>query len=105
MKLDYACGKHSGFPLCCVIFYLIRHECFEESTRILPRWIAKSEHISWYWNYSAKFGDRNYVACPVCLHTGRFAEIKKCGCFIKYLPDGDFIWNDDIEKKYKKAAI
>lgn len=107
---DFQCGRHSGFPLCCVLFYAIRHEGFEPYTGLLPNWLLglKPEgsycEPSWlikaYQKYSDKFGKRGYVACPLCLWMGRFAVTKKCGCYINYLPDGDFFWDNNKQGKH-----
>ena len=107
MKQDYTCGEHSGFPLCCRLFYLMRHEFFEPYIGFLPNWITGckpvllngtywSNHgwfIEWYRNYSDHITaghNWGYIACPVCLNVGRKIDVKKCDCYMNYTAEGDF---------------
>ena len=107
MKQDYTCGEHSGFPLCCRVFYLMRHEFFEPYIGFLPNlvtgckpflkngsyWSNYGWFITWYQKYSAKFtGEQGwgYIPCPVCLQVGRKINVKKCDCYMNYTPEGDF---------------
>ncbi len=104
MAHDYKCGKHSGFPLCCRLFYLARHECFEPHIGFLPNWFLKvkpimmgeitwcapSKLIPWYQKISDKYRGHGYIACPLCLWLGRFVKVKSCDCYINYTKNGDF---------------
>ena len=71
LQHDVVCGLHSGFPPCCVIFYITK-----------KRWMAVEEND----RYMAKISRRekslkrriNYVPCPECLRAGRIVRCKPC---------------------------
>ena len=69
-KIQYTwrCGRHSGFPLCCILWYL--GPWLLVVFKIPKMW-------EWYWTLGTEC---DYVRCPMCLLTNRRVEVKDCDC-------------------------
>ena len=72
VKHDIVCGLHSGFPPCCVKFYI-------------TKWIwnlgSKTNHK--HWNKlrdldKTKKYSIDYIPCPKCVKNKTFVELKRC---------------------------
>lgn len=96
------CGLHSGFPLCCMMFYvkvyarwlsLVPDVCeqanfnFDNMQRLLrqidPRF---EEHSALQWAYldqsrGGKDGRIGYVRCPACILVNRSVKVRGCNCY------------------------
>jgi hypothetical protein len=59
------CGLHSGFPPCCIRFFI------ETDGRPLDR------HYKIAMEAARPLG---YLPCPVCLREKRFVEVRRCNC-------------------------
>lgn len=69
---DIVCGFHSGFPSCCIAFYL-------------SKWLPALEdsNCSFYrdhWRRLRKV--KGYVVCPDCIDRKNFVTVKDCQCFM-----------------------
>jgi hypothetical protein len=69
IREDITCGLHSGFPPCCIKWYITK----------------------WIWNLDTKLFDKHwgkirgvkgidisYIPCPKCLKNKTFVKLKKC---------------------------
>ncbi len=68
-KYTWRCGRHSGFPLCCILWYLGPWQLI--IFKIPRMW-------KWYWNLRDE--NDGYVRCPICLLTNRRVKVKDCDC-------------------------
>jgi hypothetical protein len=94
---DWKCGRHSGFPLCCIAFYVLIWSplfvnygskykgSFTEFYHNIDKRIVKFRRIT----HEARFRDKSLpviiegfgrVACPLCLLFSRNTEWKECDC-------------------------
>lgn len=94
MGKTIACGFHSGFPPCCIRFYITKWLW-------IPKDPKKSKFFKTYWKkmekkrkltydkktkkWKSNFG---YIPCPTCLRYERFVEVKPC-------PKGSHCWHRD----------
>jgi hypothetical protein len=66
---DIICGFHSGFPACCIKFYV-------------TKWIwnigSKTNQKHWKKIRSIKSFIIEYIPCPKCLENRTFVKYKKC---------------------------
>lgn len=71
---DIKCGYHSGFPLCCILFYITfwEAECFYSE--------IKRRHSKLGEWYNKKIKGIQYVRCPLCTLRRKKIEIKLCSC-------------------------
>lgn len=100
--LDIRMGRCSGFPSCCICFYvtgwrLLFGDQFQ-SLSDKPTWRMKA--ILWYHRRSAHAG---YVPCPLCLISkARVAEVRRCtekcghiresqDLITRYFPEAKFV--------------
>jgi len=73
-RYSIACGLHSGFPRCCVRFFVYGWGCMSDDERAA---------------YSATFDaiHAGYVPCPQCVALRRFVprdQTKSCDCNERY---------------------
>jgi hypothetical protein len=85
------CGRHSGFPDCCIKFYV-------------TQWIwhdIDSKFRSDYFKRLDKVNAPGYIPCPKCLKTQNFIEVKRCpkSCRFKTL-----LWGKDWWKLRKHGV-
>lgn len=68
-RYDWVCGKHSGIPTCCRLWFI--------GARALPLVVKRA-----YWDLGLFIGGREYVPCPRCLATGRGigTVLRECAC-------------------------
>ena len=66
-QFDWNCGRHSGFPMCCILWYL-------------GPWQLIIFRTPWMWKWYWALGDGNYVRCPICLLRKHQVEMKECDC-------------------------
>ncbi len=65
---DYTCGKNSGIPVCCIVWYLTVWYMFNLSLkRLYNRWVGD------IYNYEIC-----YIRCPLCKVMGRVVTITHC---------------------------
>lgn len=71
------CGIHSGYPTCCVLFYVMRYSQF--AIEPWPEWKQDA--------YIGKMREeglrpRGYIPCPVCLKTkiAHGVRPRRCRC-------------------------
>jgi hypothetical protein len=122
------CGLHSGFPLCCIMFYVkiwapwnstLPDVCEEANfnltkmqsilRRINPALERASEQ---QWAYLEQFGNHGYVRCPSCILSGKVVKVKACdhlqGRFksLRLEPDSS-VSASDVRKEYRalKRAV
>lgn len=69
IQFDWNCGRHSGFPTCCIFWYL-------------GPWQLIIFRTPWMWKWYWALGDiaGNYVRCPICLLRNHQVEMKECDC-------------------------
>lgn len=61
------CGTHSGYPACCISFYVIRLLSFSrQQFRNYKKKMVQSQ-IDW-----------QYIPCPDCLSSGNKVKSKRC---------------------------
>jgi hypothetical protein len=69
------CGLHSGYPRCCVRYFVeVR----------MPSYLSGQDD-EWWDSYKAQLratgvAPPGYVACPACLHSKNFVTSKACDC-------------------------
>ena len=69
---DVRCGRHSGFPRCCVLWYVTVWQFV-----LLDR----SEGFIYRYRYLRVFGrDVEYVRCPMCYLRRRAVAMQVCDC-------------------------
>lgn len=82
------CGKHSGFPDCCIKFFI-------------TRWITKDPNSKFRKDYCKRLIKLmpGYIPCPKCVKNKTFITVKKCpvNCKLKRL-----IWGNNWVKKNSK---
>jgi len=67
---DRDCGKHSGIPSCCVLWYI---GVWKKAIMNIPK--------LWRMYYSVNDTDNvEYIRCPVCILLDYTIELKECGC-------------------------
>lgn len=87
------CGRHSGFPDCCIKFYVTKWIWYDADSKF------RKNHIKllkkYVWTDDSVSG---YIVCPKCIKSKTFVEVKKCpkGCRMKIL-----LWGRDWWKKRK----
>lgn len=69
LREDIACGFHSGFPPCCIKFFITKWVWWGNSK-------ARKEH--WKKIRRIRCSKVNYIPCPKCLRNKTFVELKKC---------------------------
>jgi len=68
-RYDWVCGKHSGIPACCRVWFI--------GAQALPFAVKRV-----YWRFALARDRYDYVPCPRCLATGRGVDIvlRECEC-------------------------
>lgn len=75
VRRSWECGRHSGFPLCCIVWYILRAH---------SGWVALVHNRYWYqrWLVRSYRADpiitHQYVRCPLCKLRGRWVEMHLC---------------------------
>lgn len=78
-KYDVTCGPHSGFPRCCIAFFV----CY---------WRQRTPDLGWWIQYNDavrehRGGPAGYVMCPRCVAEGRTpVVVQRCTCRRKVAP-------------------
>lgn len=79
---DIRCGIHSGFPYCCIAFFIVPWKLIS----LLGRDHC-SNNILWsaYWTLKLLAGElyyneARYIQCPICMIRGKFIRAKDCNC-------------------------
>lgn len=84
---DIHCGKHSGFPDCCIRFFITKWI-----------WIWDDQNSKFMKSYRKRLRSINagYVPCSDCLKKKKFITVKNCpkSCLLKR-----FVWGKDWWKK------
>lgn len=62
--LDVRMGSCSGFPSCCIVWFLTGWKL-----------VSKTRFIWWY---SERAGKCNYVPCPLCMLSGARVKVRRC---------------------------
>jgi len=93
IREDITCGFHSGFPPCCIHFFIFKWwpNILSKRMRILSK--RMREH--WKAIRRVRKYDIQYIPCPQCLKDRNIVEVKKCpkNCTKKKL----------VAKLYKKS--
>ena len=79
---DIRCGIHSGFPPCCIAFFigpwklvsLIGRDHCSHNILWSTYWTLRTLSEELYNNES------RYIQCPICLARGKVIEAKDCNC-------------------------
>ena len=75
-SLDLRMGECSGFPPCCIAWFLTGWKLIYGSIEDFydrPTWRAKL--ILWYHEMC---GESGYVPCPLCLISGARVRVRRC---------------------------
>ncbi len=71
---DFKCGRHSGFPWCCIVWYVWPY------TRLGGHRLSGNRYI-WKMRYAAWRAEGDYIECPFCKLRGRKpAPMRPCRC-------------------------
>jgi hypothetical protein len=62
-----ACGMHSGFPACCIRYF------------VQTAYLQDAEFMEHMFAIEAA-GTPGYIPCPECLRAKRFVEVRGCDC-------------------------
>ena len=54
-KHNWICGQHSGFPTCCILFFMLRSQFLEPYISILPKVITRCKKNK---EFTEKFGKK-----------------------------------------------
>ena len=73
------CGLHSGFPACCVAFFVKVWWPWAAAIDQLPA-RAQAEAQDAYDTYQRWSTRPGYVPCPSCVVARRFVEVLPCDC-------------------------
>jgi hypothetical protein len=76
------CGLHSGFPPCCITFFVKTWWPFFVAIYQMPA-RERSKARSTYDAYLRQTRGTNYVPCPRCVADRRFVKVKACDCEAK----------------------
>jgi len=73
------CGLHSGFPWCCILWFVFIWWPFMVSN--LPNFLGK-RYQKWYRSRYKAFGvfGPQRIPCPFCALIRREAKVIKCDC-------------------------
>ena len=66
---DIICGLHSGFPPCCVKFFI---------TKWIWNLASKANREHWKKIRRVRCFNVSYIPCPKCLKNRTFVKLKKC---------------------------
>lgn len=74
MRSEWRRGRHSGFPVCCVIWFLVRDR---------SGWVSLVHNRYWYRRWLTRTGadkpiQHQYVRCPLCWLRRRYVEMHLC---------------------------
>ena len=84
---DIHCGRHSGFPECCIKFFITKWI-----------WIWDDKNSKEMKKHRARLNKHHpgYIACPKCIRKKNFIKLKPCpkSCKLRRL-----VWGKDWWKK------
>ncbi len=84
---DIHCGGHSGFPDCCIKFFITKWI-----------WVWDDRDSKFVKSYRKRINKLRpgYIACPKCLKSKKFIKVQPCpkSCRLKM-----FVWGKDWWKK------
>ena len=68
---DVICGIHSGFPPCCIEFYV---------NTWLPAWrdLNRIGLLGWIIAEAVRSRSCGYIICPECVANNNVVEVKRC---------------------------
>lgn len=84
---DILCGKHSGFPDCCIKFFI---------TKWTWLWGCEPSKFRKAYSKRLKMSEAGYVPCPKCLKAKKFVDVQPCPKTCKLRC---FVWGKDWWKK------
>ena len=69
IREDIICGLHSGFPPCCIKFYITKWI-----------WNIRSKYNKEHWKKirRVRCAKVHYIPCPKCLKDKTFIKVKRC---------------------------
>lgn len=77
-KYSVACGLHSGFPLCCVAFWLFLYYPLRWVLVDRLNLVTSTEWKMLWGVYRQPERGVGYIRCPRCLSLDRRVEVKPC---------------------------
>jgi hypothetical protein len=72
LKNIVKCGTHSGFPPCCIQYYITVH--MWRSDLAMVRYCNKAVNRG----IEVRNKAPGYIPCPSCLEKGKFIRVRKC---------------------------
>jgi hypothetical protein len=77
--LDFRMGRCSGFPDCCILFFISVWRPVYGDLDVSPsdkvKW--RKRFLGWYMKKAGNF-KCGYVPCPLCIMSGARVEVRKC---------------------------
>lgn len=73
LRWHWECGRHSGIPACCRVWWLTVWQVLHP----FMRWWQNGDPEHFYHRWSEGWG---YVPCPGCIVRGRVNVVKSCNC-------------------------
>jgi hypothetical protein len=72
--LDIECGMHSGFPRCCILFFVKvwRNWMEQRDCALMDAYLRTQRALG--------VGSAGYVRCPACVLAGNAVPVKDCFC-------------------------
>lgn len=81
LKEHYQCGRHSGFPLCCVLWYVTGWQLIG---RLPHKTITLDDGVVWVLSGPTVWYTKNilwgYVPCPLCIVRKNQVDVISCDC-------------------------
>lgn len=72
------CGLHSGFPLCCILFFYFFHSRYNDEDRKKYNKFVKNQIKNLEKNIGSLHPSPGYIACPLCAKTWSFVSVYNC---------------------------
>jgi len=100
---DIECGTHSGFPPCCIAWFIMVKRTMQPGSRA---WRAYERAL--LRAAPARRGKVGYAPCPACVAARRFVRVASCTCAV--LRNGAHVPNKDrtlegISRDWKKRRM
>ena len=77
MNPHWECGRHSGIPDCCIVYFMIRwNNGIGENTELRNSHWNREKIVEVQFEKSIE-----YVRCPSCIENGIIVKIKECSCY------------------------
>ena len=71
------CGLHSGFPECCIAFYMAVWWPVPKGNPAIRAYLASLDKLP---------AQPGYIPCPECLRRHRFVKVRRCRCALSSRP-------------------